>query len=181
MSYVAVASVLACVVGALNLVLVMGVIKRLREMSPSPTAEPPRVTLLPGDRPGPFTAEATDGEVIDAAGLTDSLVGFLSPDCSACKDQLPQFLAYAQAMGGRERTVAVLIGSPEELRDLAAQVGPVARVVMEPPFGPVATAFSTRGYPAVVLLDGAGTVSHSGATFATFPKPDRLMREAARV
>lgn len=157
MSYVAAASVLACVLGALNLVLVMGVIKRLREMTQSTVTERPQVTIRPGEKPEPFTAEAIDGEVIDAGGLANTLVGFLTPDCPACTERLPQFLAYAQAVGGRDRTV------------------------VEPSFGPVATAFSTAGYPAVVLLDGAGVVSHSGTSFVTFPKAAKLTREAARV
>lgn len=181
MSYLAAVSVLACVLGALNLVLVMGVIKRLREMTQPTATERPQVTIRPGEKPEPFTAEAVDGEVIDAGGLTNTLVGFLSPDCPACHERLPQFLAYARAVGGRERTLAVLIGAPSELDELAAQVRPVARVVMEPSFGPVATAFSATGYPAVVLLDGAGVVSHSGTSFVTFPKTAQLTREAARV
>jgi hypothetical protein len=181
MSYVAAASVLACVLGALNLVLVMGVIKRLREMAQSTVTERPRVTIRPGEKPEPFTAEVVDGTVIDADGLANTLVGFLTPDCPACTERLPEFLAYAQAIGGLDRTVAVLIGAPDELGDLAAQVRPVARVVMEPSFGPVATAFSIVGYPAVILLDGAGVVSHSGTSFVTFPKAAKLTTEAARV
>jgi hypothetical protein len=180
MSYPAAASVLACVLGVLNLVLVMGVIKRLRDLAQSAPIDRPKVTIGPGERPEPFAVEAVDGTVIDAAGLAGSLIGFLSPDCSACHERLPQFLAYAEAMG-RDRTVAVLVGTPDELADLALQVRPLARVVMEPTSGPVATAFSTIGYPAVALLDGDGAVSHSGTSFATFPKAAQLAREAARV
>jgi hypothetical protein len=180
MSYLAAATVLACALGVLNLVLVMGVVKRLREMAQSAPAGGPRVTIEPGDKPAPFAVEAVDGVVIDSDGLANTLVGFLSPDCDACKERLPQFLAYAEAVG-RERTVAVLIGTPDELTDLAAQVRPVARVVMEPSYGPVATAFSTTGYPAVVLLDGTGVVSYSGTSFRTFPKAAQLGRESARV
>lgn len=172
MPYLAAASVLAIVLSLLNLVLVMGVIKRLRDMAQPSTGEGPRVTLRPGERPDPFTAEAVDGTVIDAGGLAGSLVGFLSPDCSACQERLPQFVAYAEALG-RDRTVAVLIGAPEELTDLAARVRPVARVVIEPSYGPVATAFSTTGYPALALLDRDGVVSHSGVSFAAFPQPSR--------
>jgi hypothetical protein len=181
MSYLAAASVLACLLGALNLVLVMGVIKRLREMAQPAATERPQVTIRPGARPEPFTAEAVDGALIDADGLANTLVGFLSPECPACTERLPQFLEYARAIGGRDRTVAVLIGAPDELGDLATQVRPVARVVMEPSYGPVAAAFSTVGFPAVVLLDGAGVVSHSGTSFVTFPKPAQLARESARV
>lgn len=180
MSYLAAVSVLACVLGLLNLVLVLGVIKRLRESAQSAPIDSPKVTIGPGDKPEPFAVEAADGSVVDSDGLAGALVGFLSPDCDACHERLPQFLAYAEAVG-RDRTIAVLVGTPDEVAEMAARIRPVARVVMEPSYGPMATAFSTIGYPAVVLLDSTGAVAHSGTSFATFPAAARIAREAARV
>jgi hypothetical protein len=159
-------------VSVLNLVLILGVIRRLRGPAPGPA---PKVTLASGESPAEFTATTLDGETITREGLAGSLVGFFSPDCPACAERLPEFVKYAEALGGRDRAFAILIGEPEELTGLAERLDGVARLLTEPDFGPVAEAFAVKGYPAICLLDSHGVVAHSGTDLVRFP-PAKMLR-----
>jgi hypothetical protein len=174
--YLAAATVFACILGALNLVLIMGVIRRLRTLTAAPPGHAPSVTLRPGESPAPFTATTIDDDIVTRDSIAGNLVGFFSPGCPACTDRLPEFVAYAEAVGGRRRALAVLIGEPEELADLAEQLNGVARLVIEPTFGEVATAFSTVGYPALCLIGEDSRVLHSGTDFVTFPPAGKLAK-----
>lgn len=180
MRYLAAATVLACALGAFNLVLVMGVIRRLRAMTTAhpdgPTAGGVRVTLRPGEAPAEFTATTVDGERVTREGMAGNLIGFFSPDCPACTERLPEFVSYAEAIGGRQRALAVLIGEPGELIGLRRALDGTARTVIEPVFGEVATAFSVIGYLAVCLLGEDGLVRHAGTDLRTFPaRPKALV------
>ncbi|GAA1539646.1 TlpA family protein [Dactylosporangium maewongense] len=167
MPYLAAATVLACLLGAFNLLLTLGIVRRLRAMTGATAAHAPQVVASPGETPEPFQATTVDGE--ELRGTPSGLVGFFSPDCPACTERLPEFVAYATAVG-RQRVLAVLIGEPHELGGLTADLRDVARVTTEPVFGPVATAFAVTGYPAVALLDDTGAVTHSGTDFRSFPR-----------
>jgi thiol-disulfide isomerase/thioredoxin len=174
MAYVVAALVLVGSVGALNLVLTFGVIKRLREhtalLSGGGPRRQPRMMIEPGESPAEFDATTRDGVPVARADVTGSLVGFFTSTCGPCLERIPQFASYAEASGlPRDSVLAVLVGTPEETAGIAEQLGGVARLVVEPTQGPVGTAFSVIGYPAVCLLDDRGWVRSSGADLSTFP------------
>jgi thiol-disulfide isomerase/thioredoxin len=144
-----------------NLIFTLGILRRL---SAPPGAE---VTVRPGSavepappavgsEPRDFTAVTLDGGRLAATGLTrTTLVGFFATDCASCKELIPRFMDYAQAMpGGREQVLVVIDGDPVVAGKLGVLLSTVARLIVEPDEGPVASAFRIRFFPTVCLLDG---------------------------
>ncbi|MGW3461714.1 hypothetical protein ACWDE9_19885 [Streptomyces olivaceoviridis] len=137
----------------LDLVLSLGVIKRLREHTELLTSLSGRATIGVGEEIGDFNVVAVDGTPLGRDLLqADTLVGFFSPGCPACKEQLPKFAEFARAMpGGPDRVLAVVTGDPQRTTDMVAALSPVARVVREPAQGgAVSSAFQVAAYPSIL-------------------------------
>ncbi|QYC45876.1 hypothetical protein Nocox_41675 [Nonomuraea coxensis DSM 45129] len=177
MAYVVAALVLVGLLGALNLMLAVGVVRRLREHSAELAALRSggaaadagalssfgEVALRDGSPVGAFTAVAVDGEPVTLGTFGDRpLVGFFSPGCTPCEEQLPAFVEFAaDRPGGRGTRLAVVVGAGEETAETVERLSPVATVVVEPDGGPVQQAFGVTGFPAFVLVsDGLVTASH---------------------
>ncbi|GGN74794.1 TlpA family protein [Actinoplanes lobatus] len=162
------ALVLVGVLGMLNLVLTVGVIRRLREsQGHHPGGADP---VLPvGTAVGEFTATTIDGDPVDAF---PALVGFFSPGCAPCTELLPEFADYARRMpGGRQRVLAVVAGTPETAADYVSVLSEVARVVVASADAPLPRAFRATAFPAVYLLDAERRVLVSGGRMDSFPAP----------
>jgi peroxiredoxin len=159
------------VVGALilfDLVLTLGVIRRLRRHSEligqalSRQGVGDSVMLAAGKAVSPFEATTVDGEPVATSRLSgQTLVGFFSPNCSACGEQLPSFVEHAKAVGP-DRVLVVAVGADDQVGELVAQLRPVAKVVVERDGGQLARAFGVKGFPAMCLITGDGTVAVSG-------------------
>ena len=177
MPYLTAAVVLIGALGVVNLALMIAVVKRLaRSEADGVVADAgARPVLPPGERPEPFSVSSREGELFEPAGGAGRLVGFFTPHCNLCHDRMPKFLQYARAAGLEPGQVfAVLVGSPGETAELAAQLSPVASVVDEPDGGgSVYEAFGVRGLPAMYLLDADGVILSSGTDLAGFPDPGR--------
>jgi protein-disulfide isomerase len=177
MVYLAFAVALVGALCVLDLLLTVGVIRRLREVTEQLAAAPGLATMLPRPAPGfavaDFSTVTEDGEPLTRADLPPrTLVGFFSPTCAPCKELLPDFLDHAaQSPGGRALTLAVVIGTPAEAAPLARQLAPVARVVVEHPDGALSAAFSTAAYPTLLLLDAEHTVAASGGSLTSLLRP----------
>ncbi|GAA4187387.1 hypothetical protein GCM10022252_20810 [Streptosporangium oxazolinicum] len=179
MTYLVAAVVLCLTLTVLNLVVLLGVVSRLRLLGAARPpghshshghgrGEVPAPVLPPGATPAEFAATTLDGEPVDGRGAR--LVGFFTPQCSLCHERLPQVIEYAERGGfRREDVLAVLIGDPEETSELAARLGAVARVVVEEIDGPVYRAFAVHGLPAMYLMDDRGAVRASGTDLTGFP------------
>lgn len=155
--------VLVLAVGALglvNLLLAFAIVRRLREHAEM-------LAELPGDSAGramrpandavqEFSARTVEDELITSADLAPgTLVGFFSPGCPPCEEQLPLFAATARGRGaGRTGVLAVVVGPADRATDLVRELLPVARVVVEEdPDGAVAKAFGVKGYPSTCVVD----------------------------
>ncbi|QTD96112.1 hypothetical protein [Streptomyces cyanogenus] len=158
--------VLVALVGvlcALELVVAVDVIKRLVEHS----AKLPRVGRGPasspteGRRVHPFRTVTTDGVPLAREQLLDgTAVAFFTPQCTRCRETLPKFLEHARTLpGGHRQALAVVVGDEHETAAYAAQLAPVAQVVVEERGGPVSLAFSVTGFPSLlqVARDASGT------------------------
>lgn len=168
MPFLIAALVLIGLLAVLNLGLTLALIRRLREADAGPSGPMPRlpkVALEVGDLPGEFIAETIAGQPLNPANLAGHLVGFFTPHCEPCHERLPEFVEYARNTGA----VAVLLGEPEEVADMAEMVSGVAQIAIQPPGGPMWTAFAVRSVPALCLLDGNGRALASGPTFQSFP------------
>jgi cytochrome oxidase Cu insertion factor (SCO1/SenC/PrrC family) len=156
MPYVVATLVLLGLLCALNLLLTVGILRRMRAQS---TAGPGSLfALRPGSAVGEFAVTTADGEPLTAATLTGT-VAFFSADCPACHDTLPDFLAYAREQG-RDNVLAVVGGGdPDTVRALAE----VARVVpADLDGGPVAAAFRNTWTPALYVVAGGRVVATAG-------------------
>ncbi|MFC4531425.1 TlpA disulfide reductase family protein [Sphaerisporangium dianthi] len=176
MAYVAATMVLIGLLSALNLLLSVGVIRRLREHSAElatlrsgGTASNGGlvslgdVALRDGSPIGEFTAVTVDGESVTLGSFGDRpLVGFFSPDCTPCKEQLPAFVEFAaDRPGGRDTRLAIVVGTSEEAAETVERLRPVATVVVESDGGPIQKAFGVTGFPAFILVSsGLVTASH---------------------
>jgi hypothetical protein len=168
MGYLIVAVLLVGAVGLVNLVLILGILRRLREhttaLSRFTLTESDPIVARPGSVVGAFTATTTTAGRIGTADLTPgTLVGFFSPDCPACVGGLPDFLERARGLsaGGAE-ALAVVIGTEPDVTAIRDQLEPFARVVVEPAEGAVSRAFSVNGYPAYLRIGAGATIDASG-------------------
>lgn len=159
MPYLVVAVALVGVLCLLNLLLLFGVIRRLREQSSM--LKPPSLTLPVGEAVGDFSAVTTTRETVSTDTLGDgTLVGFFSSTCQPCHEKLPDFVAFAETT--TVRALAVVATAPDEGADMISALGSVADVVVvESLSSPVAKAFDVRGTPAFVTVE-RGRVSATG-------------------
>jgi hypothetical protein len=179
MWFLAAAVAVFAALSTLNLILTLGVVRRLREQSELIAAtgtESVRPMLDIGQLPAEFATTTVDGETLTRDALTGAtLVAFLSPYCDACEEQVPGFLERATAMpGGRDNVLAVVVGRGEEPQAYAQRFRSVARVVVEPASGPVSSAFEPGGFPAFGLLGPDGRIA------ANAVRVDRLDLPVAR-
>ncbi|SDI27973.1 TlpA disulfide reductase family protein [Nonomuraea jiangxiensis] len=171
MAFLVAAVVFVGVLCALDLVLTLAVIRRLRVHTLKLDAiSVPTPDLLPDGTAVPdFTATGLDGEVMTGQELRPGVLAFFSTTCRACKEQLPEFLRYLRETDQRpDRVLAVVVGadSPDGLELLDSLRG-TATVVREELDGPVGAAFSARIFPTFYLVDEngiiqAGTVAAAG-------------------
>jgi hypothetical protein len=154
MPYLAAATVLLGLLGLLNLLLTIGIIKRLREHTDLLSTLTRKPAIGVGEEVGEFAASTVDGNPVDHSALAgDTLVGIFSTTCQPCRETVPKFVAYARTLpGGRERVLAAVVGTAEDAAGFVAELSPVARVVVEGPTGPVSAAFQVRAYPTVLRL-----------------------------
>ncbi|MEU7870513.1 hypothetical protein [Dactylosporangium sp. NPDC049140] len=158
-----VAVVLLAALTVFNLVLVLGVVRRLRTFehrAGGPGERPPALTAPAGERVGDFTASTVDDRRLSRAALAGTtLFGFFSPNCSACHERLGDFRTAAARHSGDAYAVVVRDGGALEpvLAGLAD-----TPVVLEEPDGPVARAFGVSGFPAFVLVREGGVIESTG-------------------
>jgi hypothetical protein len=186
MSYVVAAVVVVFVLCALDLLLTLGVVRRLREHSEllgqltSQERPAPQATLPVGATVGQFAATTIDGKPLSRDTLlAPAVVGLFSASCEPCEEQLPRFLEYAASMrGGSDRVLAIVVGKGEDANETARRLAPVARVVVEDPFGPVAAAFGASLFPAVYLVDTDYVVAASATELDALPAPDAVWTDS---
>ncbi|MFD2416586.1 TlpA family protein disulfide reductase [Amycolatopsis pigmentata] len=141
---------------AFDLLLTLGVIKRLREhtelLSAAESAPPAPIAV--GSEVEDFHVTTVDGESLRADMFDgETLVAFFSPSCGPCQERLPKFVEYAGARpGGRDRALAIVIGDEAQTAAPVAALSPVARVVVEDPDGALANAFEVNAYPTVLMI-----------------------------
>ncbi|GIH78031.1 TlpA disulfide reductase family protein [Planobispora longispora] len=176
---------LVVLVGALallNLLLTFGVIRRLREhtellagRAPASSPEPPSLPV--GLRVSAFRGATTGGEPLTHESWSgDTLVAFISPDCSPCQERMPSLIETARLWpGGRQATMAVVIAEPDAAAEYAELLSPVARVAVEPPGGPIAAAFGVAAFPLFGVVDRSGRVLRSALEPSTL-----LLQEVAQ-
>lgn len=163
-----------------DLLLTLGVIRRLREhtaifaripqLQPD-LAESGVTTLADGEAPQGFRATTSDGmEVTGPGGLR--VVAFFSTTCPMCRERAPAFIDYLRArVVGRDDVLVVVAGEADEPPSYLSALAELAHVCMEAHGGPVGRAFAVQGYPGFFLLDPAGIVVTSCYDPTVLPTP----------
>ncbi|GIH73964.1 TlpA family protein disulfide reductase [Planobispora longispora] len=172
MTYLTAAVVFVGLLCLLNLVLLLGVVKRLRQHSDLLAAggrPGPGPSLEPGGTIGDFRAPTADGATLAAEQLAGgTIVGFLSPGCGPCERILPEFARFAAA-DTRPVLAVVVAAAPEEAGPAAELLSPAATVVVEGIDGPVARAFGVDAFPTFCLVGEDGTVAAVGLDHRDLP------------
>jgi thiol-disulfide isomerase/thioredoxin len=181
MAILAAAVVVVGVLCVVDLLLSVGVIRRLREhtalLAQLRAAGPAPAELPgPGARVGEFSATTLAGDGVTLATTGgQTLVGFFSPGCAPCKALLPGFVEYAGVAG--TPVLAVIVGDGPEVAGLTAALEPVAQVVHEEHGGAVSGAFGASMFPALLVVDANHTVIASGHELAAVRLPVAAGRE----
>jgi len=155
-----------------NLVLTTGLVRRINEHTTvlDRIAGEPPVPMRPvGAVVDDFAATAADGNPVSLDVLgAPIVVGFFSPGCGGCHEQLPDFAARARrAPAGR--TLAVVVDPDGTGQSMAASLAGSALVVVEQRAGALASAFGVRGFPAFALVGAGGRIEASSSDLASIP------------
>lgn len=170
MTYLVAAVILVALLGLLNFLLAIAIIARLREHTEklANLADAPQLTILGQGQPVPqFTAMTVGGNMLSHTDLTDgSIVAFLSPGCSSCVEQLPDFVARTISRpDGAGRVVSVVVADANQSTDsMASELGRCGEVIVESHGGAMTTAFHVKGLPAMCLIGPNGLIRASGST-----------------
>ncbi|MFD8379336.1 TlpA disulfide reductase family protein [Streptomyces sp. NPDC059679] len=163
MPYLIAAVAFVGTLGTLNLVLMLGVLKRLREhtelLAQDTTGSRELPVIAVGERVGDFTAVAeSSGVEVSMARLSDgAVVAFFAPDCGPCREKVPAFAEFARTVpGGPGQVLAVVVDAAGEGSDFVDRLRGVAQVVVEPPDGPLSSAFQVRAFPTIVRVGRRG-------------------------
>ncbi|GAA0911167.1 TlpA family protein disulfide reductase [Virgisporangium aurantiacum] len=170
MIYLAVGVVIAVVLTLLNLVLMFGVIRRLRELQSRVDAAPSVLpdAGLPAGSPAPeLTATTVSGaEVSSVDPARPTLIGFFSPGCAPCADRIPEFVDYAGT--GVAKVAVVVTDLPAEGDDYVRRLSAVD-VTVQPGQEAWVQGFAVTSYPTLCLVSSDGVVLGSGNTFGDLP------------
>ncbi|MGC4957474.1 hypothetical protein ACLQ2P_30075 [Actinomadura citrea] len=168
MPFLVAAVVLLGVLCLLNLLLTVGILRRMREDALRSAGHADGLFALePGAPVGEFAAVTIDGDPVTHRDLT-GMVGFFSADCEACHDLLPSFAGRARDLG-REHVLAVVGG---DAPGVVAALRPVARVVLaDLDGGPMARAFQNEWTPALYVVGEDGRIAATGTRIDRLPVP----------
>jgi hypothetical protein len=171
------------IVGVLNLLLLFGVIRRLKEhdqaiakLPQGALHGPPADSMrAPGSEVDEFTAVSTDDVVVSKESLAgETMVGFFSASCAPCIENAPTFAARAAGVpGGKDSVLAIVVADGEDdPSGLVGVLGAGARVVVEDYDGPIAAAFGVTAFPTYAVV-ASGKITASAIDMSMLPVPVR--------
>ncbi|MET7875933.1 peroxiredoxin family protein [Micromonospora profundi] len=162
------------VISLFNLVLGMGIIRRLREHTEILSGSGSKEGLTQPEHRIDDIAVATLGGGTFArdtlAGST--LVAFFMPGCAGCKIALPEFISeVGQGRYAGHRVIGVVNGSGEEADALRDQLAALVDTVVPTATRDVIKAFDSSVYPAFYVVDETGTIRQSSTKLAEIDLP----------
>lgn len=163
----------------LNILLTVGVIRRIREhtalLTDVSVPDSPIIGVPTGEAPSEFVGTTTTGETVTADSNL-RVVAFFSASCSICPERAPLFVDYLKKHKvPADRVLAVVGGQETKPTAYFESLLPVAQVVSEAEDGPLSRAFKVVGFPAFALLDEDGNVMTTGYNPTRLPEPALAM------
>lgn len=182
MTYLSAAVVIIGVLCMLNLVITLGLVRRLRSQS-GPAGQDGHPAHIGGRRPWhlplgspapDFAATTVTDETISRADLIGrpSVIAFFSVVCPPCRMQLPELRKYAESFG-EGAVLAIVSGPREKAEEFVRELDGVAPVVVEPMQGPTALAFTVSNFPTLYRLDADGRIAASAITVGAIAEADK--------
>jgi len=172
MPYLVAAVVVLALLVVIDLLLTLAILRRLRSHSER-LARFEALDSLPEPAPpgeiiGAFTATTIAGATISDTDLRDhaTTIGFFSPSCGPCAEQLPSFENRART----HRSFAFVIDEGEPSQDLADRLAEVATVAVVASDSPATQAFSVIGYPVIFEVDTGARVVASAYDVGSMPQ-----------
>ena len=141
----------------LNLVLLLAVIRRLRQ---SETTSAGRPLPASGASIGSFMAVTVDDSVVTDADVADMYVACVMPNCAPCKAQIAELRS--KQLVPAERVVFFVFGGPgdESTLELATSLTDLGRVAIADPDGEMAAALGgVDSYPTLLKTAGGRIVA----------------------
>lgn len=179
MGYLTALVTLFCLLGIVNLLLTIGVVRRLRAQHSGQSRSAPAggdpfkgSMLSVGESVGSFAVPDIEGKPLTRDSLREGmLVAFLSPGCLPCEELLPAVVAQART-AGPDRVLAVVVmdeGNGSRPDDFVAALSPVARVAVTRLDGDLARAFDLQGMPTGVRMGPDGRIAATGRALLRGP------------
>lgn len=169
MAAVLAVAALALAVAIVDLLLILGMVRRLRAQARplSPLDVPGFFDIYSGPPVGSqlpeFSATTADGEVIDNSRFAAAAgcIAFVSVNCLPCKGALADLDPYLRATGIGSRHILVVVSDdPAGESPEAARAGEFAGVVTGDQAAPLARRFGVRGFPTLLAIqDGFVTAN----------------------
>ncbi len=156
-----------------DLLLVLLLVRWVRQFADQATGSGRLPWLVPGTQLPNFEALTIDGDRVSLNDLRGqrSVVALFSASCEPCQEQVPVFARRAVEYGGPERVLAVVVGNAPQADEFVAQLADKATVFREEARGPIAQALSAHAFPSIYLLDPDGKVVASGPSVAAISRP----------
>ncbi|WP_163506003.1 TlpA family protein disulfide reductase [Fodinicola acaciae] len=174
MAALAVAVGLLTVLTLLNLLILLGVVRRLRTMAAEKEKESQADLPVAGATVGAFAVTAADGTAITEADLSsgEALVLMLSPTCQPCKETAASLQKDRGALP--ERTFILLRGEPDEpeLRPMLSALAGIGTIAAFDGTAGVETALGSRSYPTAAWVKD-GVIVEAAVKYADV-LPDRV-------
>ncbi|MEV0385478.1 hypothetical protein [Nonomuraea sp. NPDC050643] len=177
MSYLIAVVALVGALCVVDLVLTLGVVRRLREHTKLLDALYEAVDLMGGppaaggrlgvgDVAGDFEVTTADGARLTRDLLPEgTVVAFLSPDCRGCHERLPAFASWAAGQN-RSRVLAVVDDRAGDPTEMIATLRPVAQVIVD---GAMSGAFGVQAYPTFLQVAAGGRLLASAPEISRLP------------
>lgn len=177
MAILTAAVVVVGVLCLLDLLLTLGVVRRLREHTALLNDGAGRgrhsvsiTDLEVGEPPAAFDVATVGGSRVSGpAGLR--VVAFFSPSCSVCPERIPSFLDYLASNAVVREAVLAVIEGAEGQAPYQSKLADVAQVCTGADGDVVNEAFKAQGYPAFFLLDADGVLVASGVLPSLLTEP----------
>lgn len=148
---------------ALDLLLTVGLVRRVREHQSQIEAVGARglhLGIPVGTQVPPVDVLDVRDQEVPRTWPGDTVVGFFSTTCDACREHLPEYLTWA-SQRNRLRNICVVDGPIEDALEMARGTDDVARLVLAPHAKALADKFEISGVPVLFEVVN-GRVSASG-------------------
>jgi len=156
------------VILSLNVVMTLGLVRRLRQIHRSVSEWIPSNRFVPlpdglsvGEPPPSFSVTDLDGGVFSKTTLDGqiSVLGFFAASCGSCRLYLPRLRDLSKRRSRDLQSLVVIDGDPAHADDLIAMGRETGRVVAGEHSAGMSGIFKVRLYPTFYVVDGSGKVA----------------------